>query len=165
MEYKELKFRVYQAATSNEALLSFEKWLYSGELEFTDLDDLVYDLFVFPYRQKDALREFKRIISSHLEKEEFNYFFAKNTLQKITGPSADIEKLVQVLNSFLDWDYNGDISQFSYNIYYFEDYGYDCNQIYKLKLEVVKEAIIILEKMNEFESAGKFRLDQFENLD
>lgn len=162
MEFNKLKKKIYQGAISKESLLIFENWLYSGELKFSEEDELNYELFVFPYRAKGSLFDFRKMVFRFIEKEEFNFNFVRTILQEINLDPKNNEEKLRELRDFLDYDYNGEVNKFSYNLYSYEDYAYSYNSFNELSVSVLKEARELLIKMNLFEAEGSSNLVEFE---
>lgn len=160
MEFEKVKFKVYKAALSNEALKEFEVWLYSGALNYSIDSDFICDLFEFRFKEKDALYNFRKLCIRYAGEEEFNFFTVKNLLIELVQEYWKVDNILATLYE-LTTGYPGRLSEFIQFEYCIWDP--DCFGTLQLReWEVKAAAEELLDLMRRFEAKGKFSLDEFD---
>lgn len=162
MEQQVLKNKIYKAATSKEKLVDFEKWLYSGELEYQLESPLTCDLFEFPYQSKDALYEFKKLSLKYADEEEFNFFRVKNLLQELIDEFWNADTIFSALSELPNM-YVGRLAEFiqyEYCVWDPDVFG----SISSKEVEVKQEAEELLRVIKRLEVECIFSLNVFKTM-
>ena len=162
MEQQVLKKKIYKAVTSKDRLNYFEKWLYSGELEYQIESPLICDLFEFPYQSKDALYEFKKLSLKYADEEEYNFFRVKNLLQELIDEFWNADSIFSNLSELPNM-YEGRLAEFiqyEYCVWDPEVFG----SLNSKEIEVKQEADQLLRIIKKLEIECVFSLNALKTI-
>lgn len=148
----DFKLNVFKTMDEYLPIGEFETWLYaSAQLQNLMDNDVVLDAFIFNCKQRDASYQFRKVMLSHFDEDEFMLWKVKSNLHDLIQGSPHLNR---ILNDFyrLGCNVYPYLVRLGSIIWEIEDIGYYGSDIREIRSRISQEAKGLLAEIEKQES-------------
>jgi len=163
MKSDKLKHKVFKVADRQSSVADFEQWLYDQSDLFGRIEDpLIFELYDFNYKQKEAQYVFRHLIFKFFSEKEFMEWKILDNLNILAVDSNRVH-FEQILNDFYEnqiyYPFLSELGYMSLQVGEWGLYGMSENQYYQ---KVRNAATKLLSRISEWkEDCDKCALIEF----